>query len=143
MDGRGVPLSIIVAGANRHDVKLLLPTLEAIIVERPVACPDAPQHLCADAGYTGAPAHQTIVSQGYTPHVRSRGEEAQAKAYNPDHRARRWVVEVCHSWINRFRKLLVRFEKTDRSYCALLMLACAFIAFRKAVTTGKSNIIYG
>ena len=47
-------------------------------------------------------------------------------------KARRWVVEASHSWMNRFRKLLVRFEKLSSSYLGLLMLACAFIAFRKA-----------
>ncbi len=35
---------------------------------------------------------------------------------NPAYKARRWVVEVTHSWMNRFRKLLVRFEKTDAAY---------------------------
>jgi hypothetical protein len=59
---------------------------------------------------------------------------------NPKHRARRWVVEVNHSWLNRFRKLLVRFEKTHRSYLALLMPGCAIIAFRKAEGPGKINI---
>jgi len=41
------------------------------------------------------------------------------------------VVEAAHSWMNRFRKLLVRFEKLACSYLGLLMFACAFIAFRK------------
>lgn len=141
MDGRGVPLSIVVAGANRHDVKLLEPTLAAVVAERPTET--APQHLCADAAYVGEAALRAIESHGYTPHVRSRGEEIQAKERNPEYRARRWVVEVSHSWLNRFRKLLVRFEKTDRSYRALLMLACAIIAFRKAATEGAPNIIYG
>lgn len=113
------------------------------MVERPVVSAEAPQHLCADAGYVGAEPRQTIESHGYTPHVRPRGEEIQAKENNPQYRARRWVVEVSHAWLNRFRKLLVRFEKTDRSYRALLMLGCAIIAFRKAVADGKPNIIYG
>jgi len=82
-------------------------------------------------------------SYGYTPHVRPRNEEVQAKVQNPKHRARRWVVEVSHSWLSRFPKLLVRFEKTRRSYPALLMLDCAIIAFRKAGSPGKTNIIYG
>jgi putative transposase len=136
-------LSIVVDGANRHDVKLLEQTLESVVVERPAVSIEAPQHLCADAGYQGEPARQTMESHRYTPHVRSRNEEVQAKVQNPKHRARRWVVEVTHSWLNRFRKLLVRFEKTDRSYLALLMLSCAIIAFRKAAVSGKTNIIYG
>jgi hypothetical protein len=48
------------------------------------------------------------------------------------YRARWWIVEAAHSWMNRFRKLLVRYEKLYSSYIGLLMFACAFIAFRKA-----------
>jgi len=140
-DGRGVPLSVVVSGANRHDVKQLAEVLDGIVVPRPKVTEKAPQNLCADAGYSGKPAHEQIESRGYTPHVRPRGEEIAEKAKNPKYKARRWVVEVCHSWFNRFRKLLVRFEKTDRSSIALVMLASAIIAFRKV--PGKCNIIYG
>lgn len=77
----------------------------------------------------------------YVPHVRPRGEEMDEKTKNPDYKPRRWVVEVCHSWFNRCRKLLVRYEKTDCSYKALAMIAAAIIAFRKV--SGQTNIICG
>ena len=115
--------------------------LDSIVIERPPVTGDKPQNLCADAGYAGGKAQQQIEERGYTPHVRPRGEEIDEKAKNPDFIARRWVVEVCHSWFNRFRKLLVRYEKTDRSYTALIMLAAAIISFRNV--PGKINIIYG
>ena len=90
-----------------------------------------PQHLCLDKGFAGEPALEIIVLRGFVPHIKSRGQEKAEKSYNPDSKARRWVVEVTHSWMNRFRKLLVRFEKTSASYLGLLMFACAFIAYRK------------
>ena len=78
----------------------------------------------------------------HSPHLlvgrRSRGEKRQEKASNPGHRARRWVVEACHSWMNRFRKILVWFAKTDRNYFALVHLACAIISWRKVGTIGIS-----
>jgi len=80
-------------------------------------------------GYAGEPALEVIVVCGFVPHVRGRSEE---KAENPGHKACRRVVEAAHSWMNRFRKLLVWFEKLNSSYLGLLMFACAFIAFRKA-----------
>jgi hypothetical protein len=64
-----------------------------------------------------------MMQRGYTPHVRSRGEEREEKRSRPGYSPRRWVVEACHSWFNRFRKILVRFEKTERSYLALVQLA--------------------
>jgi len=126
-----VPLSIVVTGANRHDVSQLEAVLDSIVIERPDIF-ERPQHLCLDKGYAGEPALETVVLRGFIPHIKSRGEEKTEKTHNPQHKARRWVVEVAHSWINRFRKLLVRYEKLTVSYLGLLMFACAFIAFRKA-----------
>lgn len=134
MDERGVPLSLVVTGANRHDVTQLELVLEEIIIERPS---EVEQHLCADKGYEGHAALKTIVSKGYIPHVKRRGVEIQEKKMNPTWKARRWIVEVSHSWFNRFRKILVRYEKREDTYMALLQLVAAIIAYRKI------GIIYG
>lgn len=139
MDAHGIPLSLIVSGANRHDASQLGATLDAIVARRPAVTARAPQHLCADAGFVGMPVLHEMLSQDYTPHVRARGEE-RARCRGA-HRARRWVVEVAHAWFNRFRKLLVRYEKTHRAYVALTMLAAAIICFRNVPT--PVNIIYG
>jgi putative transposase len=126
-------LSIVVTGANRHDVSQLEIVLDEIIIARP----DTEQHLCADKGYTGEPAQKAIKDRNYIPHVKQRGEEIQEKKDNPEFKCRRWIVEVAHSWFNRFRKLLVRYEKLTNTYEALLHMAAAIIAFRKA------GVIYG
>jgi IS5 family transposase len=98
------------------------------------------KHLCADADYRSADsAHHR--KHGYIPHVVDRRKEADIKRRDPRKKTRRWVVEVCHSWFNRFRKLLVRYEKPDRSFVGLNHLAAAIIAFRKVPLT--LNIIYG
>lgn len=141
MDGRGVPLSFVVTGAQRHDVTQLEAVLDAIQVKRAAPPVRRSKHLCADAGYTGAPALAIIEGHDYIPHVKGRGEEKHALQRDPSKKARRWIVEVAHSWFNRFRKLLVRFEKLERSFLGLNQLAAAIIAFRKVPL--KVNIIYG
>lgn len=141
VDGRGVPLSLVVTGANRHDVSQLGAVLDAIMIERPSPPIRRHKHLWADAGYTGAPALKAIDDHGYIPHVKARGQEAGELKRNPEKKARRWVVEVAHSWFNRFRKLLVRYEKFDRSFLALNHLAASIMAFRKIKL--DANIIYG
>lgn len=127
MDERGVPLSIVVTGANRHDVAQLDAVLGKLVVERP----NVEQHLCADKGYSGKPALMAIIAHHYIPNIKQRNEEIEEKRINPDYKARRWVVEVTHAWFNRFRKILVRFEKLTDRYEALLHMAAAIIAFRK------------
>lgn len=128
-------------GANRHDVSQLEPVLDALMLTRPATPERRSKHLCADAGYTGAPALDVIQAHGYIPHVKGRGQEVRDKRRDPTKKARRWVVEVAHSWFNRFRKLLVRYEKLERSFLGLNHLAAAIIAYRKIPLA--VNIIYG
>ena len=66
---------------------------------------------------------------------------AKARPRTKKKKARRWVVEACHGWFNRFRKLLVRYEKLEHTFLALNHLAAAIIAFRKIHL--PVNIIYG
>lgn len=123
---------MVVDGANRHDMKLAESTLEAIIIERPEPTEEAPQNLCLDKGFDYPQIHELVAAWGYTAHIRTRGEEADAKERVPGYRARRWVVERTHSWLNRFRRLLIRWEKKVENYLAMLHFACAWITFRAA-----------
>ena len=127
---------MVVAGANRHDVKLVEATLQGLRAPRPAPTPEHPQHLCLDKGYDSRQVATLVAQWGYTAHIRSRGEEREAKATIPGYRARRWVVERTHSWMNRFRRLLVRWEKKVANYLAMLHLACACITLRAAQVVG-------
>ena len=113
-------------------MKLTERTLAAIPIPRPEPTPAQPQHLSLDIGYDYDAVRATVAAYGYTAHIRTRGEERTAKQELPGYRARRWVVERTHSWMNRFRRLLIRWEKNVDNYTALLHFACAFIAFRAA-----------
>jgi IS5 family transposase len=130
-----------VTAANVNDSKRLELVLKEIAIKRPMPVKRRSKHLCADAGYRGAELLRIIEWHGYIPHVVDRRQEAESKKRQPKKKARRWIVEVCHSWFNRFRKLQVRYEKLHRSYMALNHLAAAIIAFRNVPLT--VNIIYG
>mgnify|MGYP003740597389 CR=1 FL=1 len=128
-DANGIPLAIVVTGANRHDVTQLGNVLDSV----KVASPDAiQQFLYADKGYDGEPAQKIIYEKGYFPRVIRKRKEPGRPFKN-----RRWIIEVVHSWYNRFRKLLTRYEKYTSSYLALMHLASAIICWRKI------GIIYG
>jgi transposase len=131
-EGHGVPIGLAIAGANRHDMKLVRATLESIVVTRPQPTPDQPQGLCLDKGYDYDEVRAILREFGFTAHLRGRNEEAKALAREAGKKARRWVVERSHSWLNRFRRLLVRWEKKPEHYLAFLHFACALIAFRAA-----------
>ena len=83
-----------------------------------------------DKGYDYHEVRAVVEEFGLTAHIRSRGEEARAIRQEAGFRARRWVVERTHSWLNRFRRILVRWEKLADTYQAMLHLACALITWR-------------
>jgi len=130
-DGAGVSLALIVDGASRHDVRLLCATLDGLVISRPEPTEEQPQHLCLDAAYDSTPVYKELLARHYQPHVPSRGEEKGEKVNIPDYRARRWAVERTHSWLNRSRRLLMRWEKKGENYLAFLHLACAQLIFAK------------
>lgn len=59
---------------------------------------------------------------------------SSSRARTPGWRARRWVVEAAHSWLNRNRAILIRWSNKDENHLALLQLASGLIAFKKART---------
>lgn len=131
-EGHGVPIGLAVAGANRHDMKLARATIESLVVERPEPSDEQPQGMCLDKGYDYTEIRELLVEFGFTAHIRSRGEEAKELAQEAGKPARRWVVERTHSWMNRFRRILIRWEKKAEHYVAFLHFACALIALRAA-----------
>lgn len=131
-DGQGVPIGLATEGANRNDMKLVRETIESMVVERPEPTEEQPQGMCLDKGYDYQEVRDTLQEFGFTAHIRSRGEEAKALKKEAGERARRWVVERTHSWMNRFRRILIRWEKKVENYAAFLHFACGLIAFRAA-----------
>jgi putative transposase len=129
VEEKGVPIGIEIGGAQCHDMKLLKATLGAKVVEAIAEGPDE-QHLCLDKGYVGA--EKVAEEAGYIAHIPEKANAKQKKKRKGGRRkARRWVVEVTHSWINRFRRLHVRWEKKLSNYLALLHFAFAIICWRK------------
>ena len=133
-DSRGVPLGIAIAGANAHDAKLLRATLHSIPVRRPPSIGRGRQHLCLDKGYFGKPSETIARRYGYVPHIPPKGK-VPPKRY-AGQRARRWVVEGSHSWANRARRLLVRWEKKVDNYLALVHLQFAYTALKQSQVLG-------
>ena len=127
-DGNGIPLAVSVAGANAHDSTLLIDTLRAVVIE-PAPDQVGLQHLCLDKGYDYGFVEEIALDFGYTPHIRTRGEEKHEKQEGK--KPRRWVVERTHSWLNRFRRLLVRWEKKQANYLAFLQLAAFLIIYKQ------------
>jgi putative transposase len=126
-DGRGIPVTVVVAPANRNDFKLVEKTLDARIVRPPRTIR---QRLCLDKGYDYPEVDEVVDASHFEIHTCRRGQAPRRERLTD--RARRWGVERTHSWMNRFRRILVRWEKKVENYLGILQLACAWITFQRA-----------
>lgn len=117
-------------------MKMARQTLESIAVKRPKPTRNKPQNLCLDKGYDYDEVRQLADEFMYTAHIKARGEEAQAIKHEVGFKARRWVVERTQSWMNRFRRILIRWEKKVENYIGLLHFVCALITFRASGLLG-------
>jgi len=97
--------------------------------------------LCLDRGYDYPDIRELALAQHFQPHVRARGEEIDLKARDPNWKARRWVAEAAHAWLNRNRGILIRWSKKDENHLALLQLSSGLIALKKAYATTPTTLL--
>lgn len=112
-------------------MKQLADLLDATVVE---SVPMGTAHLVLDRGYDYPSCRDAATTRGYTPHIPPKASAATPLPPPGDpgrHPARRWVVEAGHSWFNRFRRLLTRWEKHASHYLGFVQLAAVLIIYRK------------
>ena len=134
-EAAGVPVGLAAAGANRHDMRLVRQTIDSVPVARPGPSKSRPQGMCLDRGYDYLEVWELLEEFGFTAHVAIGGggdADAQPVKRTARYKARRWVVERTHSWMNRFRGILIRWSKKPQNYLAMLHLVCATITYRCA-----------
>ena len=146
VEGQDIPIGITIDGANRHDMKMTRATLQSIVVCRLPASSSTTntqqQHMCLDKGYDYPEVYELLEEYGYTMHICKRGEDynnsykKKKRRRIPKYRARRLVVERTHSWMNRFRRLLIRWEKKEDNYIAMLHFVCAWITYKRGGVFG-------
>ncbi|CAM2946818.1 IS5 family transposase [Actinomyces slackii] len=127
VEAHGIPLAVVVAGANRHDSPLLAPTLEAGFSRFGF---DTPQHITVhlDAGYDSARTRALLDRLGCHYEISRSGTPLQVGV--------RWVVERTNSWHNRgFKKLAICTERRTSVIGAYIALANTIITIRLLLRT--------
>lgn len=108
--------------------------LEGIVVALPIPQAEDERHLALDRGYDTTACRETVAKHALIAHIPKKASEATPLPLPGDperHPPRRWVVEVSHSWFNRFRRLLIRWEKKADHYMGFVQLAACLIIWRK------------
>jgi IS5 family transposase len=128
VDGEGTPLGLTLSGANRHDSRMLAPTLDAVpAVRGPRGRPRRrPHKLHADKGYDHRRCRRECRARGIVPRIARRGIDSSERLGR-----HRWKVERTLAWLAQFRRLAVRHERRADVHLALTTLAAAVICIRQ------------
>jgi IS5 family transposase len=119
----------VISGANRHDCKLLEAAVDAIppiYNGRPGRPRFRPAKLHADKAYDFDFCREQLRRRGIQARIARRGIESSERLGR-----HRWVVERTQAWLNRFRRLKVRYEQRDDIHLAFLLIGCALICFNQ------------
>lgn len=124
VDGYGIPLGRVLAGANRHDSPLLAPTLDKLDDLGPLP-EDITVHL--DAGYDSAKTRDELNGREMTGEIAHKGDKAPIQA------GQRWQVERTNAWHNAFNRLQRCYERRENVIDAFFDLADAIITLRSLI----------
>lgn len=124
VDRKGVPLAGTISAANVHDSKLFEKIIDSVepIKDRRGRPRKQPEKLHADKGYDYPRCRETLRQRGIKARIARRGVESSQKLGR-----HRWVVELFFSWLYRFRRLTIRYERRADIHQAFLNLGCALI----------------
>jgi transposase len=124
VDGRGIPIGVVTAGANRHDSPLLGPTLDA--VRTSVGLPEgASVHL--DRAYDSGVTRRLLEEGGLVGVISEKGKRAPLTA------GLRWLVERTNSWHNAHKKLVWCTEREDRVIDFWIAFSNVIIVVRRLI----------
>lgn len=129
VDRGGVPLAITISASNVHDSRRMLPTVDAIPPIRtgmPGRPRKRPVKLHADKAYDSRSLREALRRRGITPRIARRGIESKERLGRY-----RWVIERTLSWLNRYRRLKIRYEQRPEVHYAFLKLGCILICLNK------------
>lgn len=138
VDGQGTPLGVHLDSASPAEVKLAEVTLQTVSVSglgpgRPRTRPD---RLIADKAYDSDPLRERLAQRGIeliVPHRSNRTKPPTQDGRPLRRYTRRWIVERTNAWLQNFRRLVVRYERSALIFLGLIHMACALVALKRVV----------
>jgi transposase len=135
-DGTGTPLGIYLEKASPSEVKLVEATLTNVRVRIGKCQRGSPKRLIGDRGYDSNTVRAVLVKRGIEPIIPKRRHNMVATHQDGRKMRRyrhRWIIERSNAWLQNFRKLVVRYERSAKIFAALVHMACALITLRRVL----------
>jgi transposase len=131
VDARGLPVSVDTTSASPHESTLVQRLFDFMLTE------DAPERVIGDKAYDSDPLDEQLAEQGtelIAPHRSSRKPENVTQDGRPLRRyKRRWKVERTIAWIQNFRRLCIRWEKSTKLFQGFLHFGCTMLLLKEVL----------
>jgi transposase len=126
-DRAGIPLASLLTGANRHDSIVFEELLDAVpaITQPNGRRRKRPAKLHADKAYDIPRCRQALTRRHIKIRIARKGIDSSQRLGR-----HRWVIERTLAWLNRCRRLTIRYERRADIHQAFLTLGCALICFK-------------
>jgi transposase len=130
VDGRGIPLAVILTGGNRHDSTQLIPLVDKIrsVRGRRGRPRRRPAKLYADRAYDSDPHRASLRRRGIRPVIARKGTPHGSGLGTV-----RYVVERTFAWLHGMRRLRTRYERRDDIHESWLGLGTCIITLRHVI----------
>jgi transposase len=136
VDGEGVPIGAHLDSASPSEIKLLEPTIEKIAVPRRGRGRPRknPVRIIADKGYDSDPLRERLLKRGIElicPYRKNNKNKKYEDGRKLRRYRRRWKVERAFAWLQNFRRLTVRYDRSMTIYQGFFHIACLLITLRQ------------
>jgi transposase len=135
-DGAGTPLGVHLEAASPAEGKLVKATLDSVKVKIGQRKRGKPKRWIGDRGYDSNTVRALLVQRGSEPIIPARSNNRVATHQDGRKRRRykrRWIIERSNSWLQTFRRLVVRYERSEKIFAAMVHMACALIILKKVL----------
>jgi len=131
VDARGLPIAIDTTSASPHESRLVQRLFDFMLTEQ------TPERVIGDKAYDCDQLDAELAERGtelIAPHRANRKPENVTQDRRPLQRyRRRWKVERTIAWIQHFRRLCIRWEKSTKLFQGFLHLACTVLLLRQVL----------
>jgi len=128
VEENGIPIGATIARANQHDTQLFIPIIDDLQNQ---INQSKNHYLHTDKGYSSKKNHKEAVSRNFTPVMPEKKPKNKPYKTLPKKDTKRWVVERTFSWINRFRRVFVRYERKSKYFLSMVQFTFQIMIFKK------------
>jgi transposase len=128
VDAKGLPVAAYSTTASAHESHLVQRLFDFMVPGQ------VPERLIGDKAYDDDKLDDQMAEMGVEMIAPNRSNRSQTQDGRPLRRyKKRWTVERTIAWLQHFRRLCIRWEKSTMLFQGMLHLACCLLLMKEVL----------